>query len=223
LDGASPSIAGITYGSTATGCNIVQGTGGTLHLQNATGPATIVVGGGQQTIACPVQLDSNLTVSPVLGSTLTITGPISGSGSLTLNDRGKLVLSGANSLTSVTVTSGVLVLDAANSIADGASLTVGAASAFNSPTVSSPAAAPLASVVAASAPASSAAKSLSPRAVAAVMAVSPSRPRNLTTDYKHPAVAAGFPELGPAAAADVAVRERGRINALFFANIPTRE
>jgi fibronectin type 3 domain-containing protein len=134
LDGASPYLAQINYGSTANGCDIVQGSGGTLHLQSAVNEASIVVNGGSQTIACPLQLDSDTTISLAASSTFSITGPIGGNGALILNGPtvpgggGKLILAGGNSLASATVANGTLELDRAAAL-DNFALIIGASAA----------------------------------------------------------------------------------------------
>ena len=140
LDGASPSLADVTFSGTGS-YTIAQGSGGTLQLDNGASPATLTVSAGSDTISAPVALASNVTVLPAAGSQLTISGGISGAGALAVNDQGTVVLSGANSYSGgTTVTAGKLVLANSSAIADGTSLTVGAdASIFS--TASSTAAA----------------------------------------------------------------------------------
>jgi autotransporter-associated beta strand protein len=142
LDGASPSVAGITLnsggasGTPGPGYTISQGTGGVLQLANGGTSASITVSSGSQAISAPLALDSNLTVSPAAGSQLTISGGIDGAGqSLLVNDWGTVVLSGAANYTGgTTVSAGTLIVSNSSAIAAGTSLTVGAdaASLFNS-------------------------------------------------------------------------------------------
>ncbi len=108
-----------------------------LILSNTAGSATISNGGGNNTIAVPITLGSNLSVSASPGSDLTIAAAISESGgscSLTLSGGGELILSGSNSYTGgTTVDAGVLIVTNNEALADGSSLTVGNASLFQAP------------------------------------------------------------------------------------------
>ncbi len=116
-----------------------------LILSNTAGPATISDGGGNNTIAVPITLGSNLSVSASPGSALTIAGAISESGgshSLTLSGGGELILSGSNSYTGgTTVDAGALIVTNNEAIVDGTSLTVGNSSLFPAAVVPSTAAA----------------------------------------------------------------------------------
>jgi autotransporter-associated beta strand protein len=128
LNGPSPNIAGITF-SGSTNYTIAQGTGGgSLYLNNGSNNASVAVSSGSQTIGAPVTLQSSLLVSQATGSTLTISGAISGAGlSLTQNGPGTLVLSGANNyMGGTTVLAGTLDLASPNALLAGTSLTVGA-------------------------------------------------------------------------------------------------
>ncbi|MGA2254435.1 MAG: autotransporter-associated beta strand repeat-containing protein, partial [Thermoguttaceae bacterium] len=127
LDGANPSVAGVVFKSSAID-QIAQGTGGTLQFDNGSNSATITVVTGNDAISAPVVLASNLIVSPAVGSQLTISGEIGGAGqSLSVDDRGTVVLSGLNSYTGgTTVSAGTLVLANSSAIAANTSLTVGA-------------------------------------------------------------------------------------------------
>src|SRR5208337_1629326 len=102
---------------------------------------------GSQTISAPVELESNLVVLPAAGSQLTLSGGISGVGqSLTVNDQGTVVLTGADSYSGGTdVVAGTLIATNSSAIAFGTSLTVGAGTpAFASPDASPSAAAAVA-------------------------------------------------------------------------------
>jgi hypothetical protein len=95
---------------------------------------------GTITITSPLALTSNVTVVAAAGSQLTISGGISGTGQLSVNGPGTVVLNpGApgNSYSGGTkVTAGTLVVDNASAIAGGTSLTVGAgAAALFSPAI----------------------------------------------------------------------------------------
>ena len=104
---------------------------------------------GSDTITGPLELDSDVTVLPVAGTPLTISGGISGAGGLTIGGvpgtpgQGTVILSGANSYTGgTTVCAGTLVLTQSSAIAAGTSLTIGAdaTSIFNSSLAATPSA-----------------------------------------------------------------------------------
>ncbi|MGO9113898.1 MAG: fibronectin type III domain-containing protein [Thermoguttaceae bacterium] len=127
LDGASPSVAAITFGNSNISYTISQGTGGVLHLDNGGSSARITVSSGSHTIDAPVSLDSSVTVLPASGSQLTISGGITGAGALTVDNQGTVVLSGANDyIGGTTVSTGTLILANSTAIAANTSLTVGA-------------------------------------------------------------------------------------------------
>ena len=105
LDGANPTLAGITFNSAATSYTIAQGSGGSLTLQGTNG-ATVSVLAGNDTISAPLHLASDTIFSAAATSGLTISGPIDGSGGVTLTGSGMLTLSGANSYTGSTVVNG---------------------------------------------------------------------------------------------------------------------
>jgi autotransporter-associated beta strand protein len=173
LDGANPTLAGVTFNNAGSGYGIIQNSGGSLTLQGglAGAGATVSVLAGNPAINAPVHLASNTVFSAAASTTLTMMGPIDGSGSLTMTGSGKLFLNAANSFSGgLVVQSGTVVVNVASGLRDGSSLTVGTASAFNSPFVASAASAPAAIPSQDSARSTPAAKSLSPRAVAAVMA-----------------------------------------------------
>ena len=83
------------------------------------------------TVTGPLTLDGNFTVLPAAGSQLTISGEITGTGGLTVNAPGTVVLSGTNDYTGgTTVAAGTLVSNSSSAIAAGTSLTVGAGGVF---------------------------------------------------------------------------------------------
>ena len=70
----------------------IEGTGGTLQFNAGPNSATITTAAGSQTINAPVQLASDLIVSPAAGSQLTISSGLSGeSQTLTVNNQGTVV------------------------------------------------------------------------------------------------------------------------------------
>ena len=92
---------------------------------------------GSDTITGPLLLDNNVTVLPVAGSPLTISGGISGAGGLTVGGapgtpgQGTVILAGQNGYTGGTIVSaGTLILSNSSAIATGTNLTVGAGASF---------------------------------------------------------------------------------------------
>ena len=132
LDGASPSLAGLTFGD-AGSYTIAEGSGGALHLANGSAGAAVTVAAGAQTISAPLVLESNVTISAAAGTLLTVSGPITVNGhTITVIGPGKVVFTGpgGSGLDSTTVASGKLVIQDPSMLADGSSLTVGNASFF---------------------------------------------------------------------------------------------
>ena len=83
--------------------------------------------GGSGTISASLALGNNVTVLPAADSQLIISGGISGTGGLTIDAQGTVVLKGTNSYTGgTTVLAGTLILTNPAAIAAGTSLTIGA-------------------------------------------------------------------------------------------------
>ena len=104
-------VRGLIFGSSARTYAI----GGTnaLTLDNTpnAAPATVMVTSGSHSISAPIALASDLTFSGSAGSTLSVTGVISGTRGVTVNTRGLVLLSGSDTYQgATTVNSGTLVL-----------------------------------------------------------------------------------------------------------------
>ena len=107
LDGASPSLAALTFSNVAASYTIASGSGGTLNMNNGAATALLTDAAGSHTISAPVSLDSNTNVAVNnAGDSLTVSGPVSGSGGLTASGAGMVVLSGANTYSGGTQISG---------------------------------------------------------------------------------------------------------------------
>jgi autotransporter-associated beta strand protein len=115
--------------------NISGGSGGVLKLDNGTSAASITSYSGNQTISAPVMLNSNTTVTAAShGSTITLSGNISGVGGLTVFDQGaggaspsEIILSGSNNYSGgTTVSGGNLQLGSASALPAGSALTLNA-------------------------------------------------------------------------------------------------
>jgi len=132
LDGASPSLATVTFSTTAA-CTIAQGTGpaGTVQLANGADSATVTVTAGSHVISVPLALQSNVTLLPAGGSQLTISGGISGAGQLVMSGSGTVILGGVNSNSGgVEVSAGRLVVISPAALKDKCDLAIGSAAAF---------------------------------------------------------------------------------------------
>ncbi len=141
LNGASPTLAGITFNNSATSYTIAPGTGGTLQMSNGSSSAMIQVVAGNHSIQSGISLMSNLAIDTPANSSLSISGAISGAGqSLTKTGAGSLTLSGANTFTGGTsVLGGSLIVQSGASlggslvIAGGAIVTIVASDANGNP------------------------------------------------------------------------------------------
>ena len=121
LDGPSPSLASLTFNNTAAGYGLAAGSGGTLHMNGGSAAAAVTVAAGSPTLSAPLVLDgaTNVAVSNSSG-TLTISGPVSGSGGLTMTGSGTLLLAGASTYTgSTTISAGGVQVAANASLAPG--------------------------------------------------------------------------------------------------------
>jgi hypothetical protein len=129
LDGATPSLAAIRFNNTTTSSasfTIIQGTGGILHMANGANSAVITVTSGSHFINAPVELDSNVTVSLPAGTQLTITGTITGPGTISVVGPGTLILNGVGGpMGGATVAIGALVVTNPNALPANANITVG--------------------------------------------------------------------------------------------------
>ncbi len=119
LDGAR-GLSGLTLSTTGGGSYTLSRTGGdtasTLMLANAGSTVPLSVTSGSQTVAVPVALFDNVSVSVSSGASLTVSGAVGDGGagkSLTVSGAGTLILAGDNSYTgSTTVTGGTLEIGA---------------------------------------------------------------------------------------------------------------
>jgi autotransporter-associated beta strand protein len=102
---AAHSLAYMRFDNAANSYTIGNGASSNLTIDNGTNAAAAVVSSGSHVIAENVVLASNLFVAPASGSTLTVSGNLSGTGkALQMVDAGTLVLSGtSNSYTGATI------------------------------------------------------------------------------------------------------------------------
>ena len=122
--GGGSYLIALAAGDTTSNLTLA-GTGTSFPLSN---------NGGNHTIAVPLVLQSNLSVSATTGSSLTISGPISEASpgtSLTLAGGGVLILSGSNTYTGGTIINGGILV-AANGTAGSASGANGSATGSGS-------------------------------------------------------------------------------------------
>jgi hypothetical protein len=97
---------------------ITPGSGGTLTLDNGGASATAYItdSGGNHAIAAPLVLNSNALLTVASGSTLTVSGPISGAGGVTIAGAGIVALGGSVTVSSMTVNSGATLDIAGNTL-----------------------------------------------------------------------------------------------------------
>jgi autotransporter-associated beta strand protein len=107
LDG-SRTVGTLTFNSPSS-FTLSAGTGGSLNFNNAAGTANLTVSQGSHTISVGVQLQSSTSVGITSGA-LTMSGVISGAGSLTKTGAGTLTLGNANTFTGGVVASGGTIL-----------------------------------------------------------------------------------------------------------------
>ena len=129
---APRSLSSLTFSPATGGSYALSGSSSnSLQFANGGNSASIVVTSGASSIAAPVVLGDNLNVVAAMGTSLTISDPISetgGSLALTLSGGGKLTLSGPNTFTGgIVVTAGTLKVTIPAAIHDGSNLTVGSA------------------------------------------------------------------------------------------------
>ena len=120
LDG-SRSLSSLGFSTTGGASYTIAATNGaTLTLANTAGSATISDSGGNHTIAVPITLASNLSVTASTGSALAIAGGISDGGSglsLSFSGGGELILSGTDAYSGGTnITGGTLDIAAASAL-----------------------------------------------------------------------------------------------------------
>jgi autotransporter-associated beta strand protein len=141
LNGASPTLASITFNNSATRYSIASGSGGSLQMSNGSNSATIEVVAGTHSVQAGLSLSSNLAIDTSANSSLSIAGPIAGAGqSLTKTGEGSLTISGSNTFTGgTTVLGGSLIvqngasLGGSLAIGNGAIVTIAASDANGNP------------------------------------------------------------------------------------------
>ena len=111
LDGGH-TLSALSFSTTGGGSYTISTSSGdttsALTLSNGVGTATVTNSGGNQTVAVPIVLGSNLAVNALAGS-LTFSGPISESSTgtnLTVGGGGTVILSGSNTFSGWTAIAG---------------------------------------------------------------------------------------------------------------------
>jgi fibronectin-binding autotransporter adhesin len=129
LDGAH-SVGTLSFSDSSASYVIAAGSGGTLTLDNGSNTAAVTDYAGAHTISAPVVLNSNTTFSVVNpGDSITVSGNITGTGGLTVDNPGDSVVtvSGTNTYGGgTTVLAGNLRLGSSSSLPTGTALTLSA-------------------------------------------------------------------------------------------------
>jgi autotransporter-associated beta strand protein len=121
LNGAEPTLAGLTFSSTSASYTIARGSGGNLRLGTAGSAATVTNSAGNHSITADVSLDQTTDAVTAAGSRLAMEGAVSGTGELTKSGPGTLVLGGTNSYTGATlIEGGIMLINGAQALASGA-------------------------------------------------------------------------------------------------------
>lgn len=119
LDG-SKSVGSVVFTSGTNGYTIAQGTSGSLILNNGVNPAGITTNDGNHEISAPITLTSNTSVSTAFADdSITLSGVVTGSATLTKTGPGGLSLLGNNTLLSGAVTLAGRTTFANNSLGTG--------------------------------------------------------------------------------------------------------
>jgi autotransporter-associated beta strand protein len=119
LDG-SRTVNGIVFAG-AQPYTLAVGTGGELTLSKTSGSVLVSVGGGDHVISAPVVLSSSLTAATDAGSSLTVSGVVSGPGGVAKTGTGLLSLTAANTFAGpVSVGGGTLAFGLPSSLGTGA-------------------------------------------------------------------------------------------------------
>jgi len=111
--------------NSAKSYTLAPGTGGTITLDNGSGPAAVNDAGGTHSITASIILNSNLITSVVQPTdTFQFSGNMSGAGRLTTEGSGTVALSGTNSYSGGTTVAGNLLVNSAASLPASRPLTI---------------------------------------------------------------------------------------------------
>jgi fibronectin-binding autotransporter adhesin len=124
------SVAFLRFNNTNT-VTIGSSASSNLTIDNGTAIGVIAVSSGSHVIAENVTLASAVSIAPSTGTTLTISGALSGSGSVQMIGTGNLILSNANSFSGSTIiNSGTLSLSGSGSLNSASTIAIGAGATF---------------------------------------------------------------------------------------------
>ena len=119
LDGTQ-TVGAITFLGLTNGYTIIEGTGGSIIMDNNGSDGAINNNGGIHEISAPITLNSNIGLSSVSAAEVTtLSGVISGVGSITKPGPGSLFLLGANDFTGDLVLTGGSTTFASGGLGDG--------------------------------------------------------------------------------------------------------
>ena len=97
LDGASPSLKGITFDNANASYRLVQGSGGAITLLGSGTPATMSVLSGSHEIDVALTFASDVAVDVASGAELRLIKGLGGTGSFSMNGLGTLILTASSS------------------------------------------------------------------------------------------------------------------------------
>ena len=127
LNGASPSLRGITFNNAAARYNIAQGSGGSLTLSGSGGASVVDVLAGSHVISAPLILSTSARMNVASIGALTVEGGISGTGGLEKRGAGVLTLAGVNTYSGATdVFAGELKVNGITAVASAVTIDSGA-------------------------------------------------------------------------------------------------
>ena len=105
-----PKVAGVIIFDNANSYTLSGGAGDVITLNNGFGTPLIQQLQGNHTVSAPIVLASSSNAAAFAGTTLTLSGNISGAGNFSTTDLGTVLLTGTNSYAATNVNAGTLAI-----------------------------------------------------------------------------------------------------------------